>query len=94
MDAPLGVHWKGRLWRTAQALFQATKFREPEIQERLSQSYTGAEAALLALRLRHLVQDGWDLHAIDCLRAVIGIKISSVRFAFNVLCPSCWGNGL
>lgn len=85
MDAPLGVHWNGRLWCTAEALFQASKFGEPDIQERLSQCYSGAEATLLADRLRHVVQDGWEVHAIDCLRAVVGLKISLVPFTPSAL---------
>ncbi len=57
---PSPITAKGKLWPTAEHLYQASKLRLPDVQERIRQSRTAKEAKAIAYAHKGEWREDWD----------------------------------
>lgn len=58
--SPPGIEVEGIYWPTVEHFFQAQKFVEQQIQDRIRQAATPKEARALGQSRKHKLKQGWD----------------------------------
>jgi N-glycosidase YbiA len=59
--SPPGIELEGRFWPTVEHFYQAKKFIDPELRERVRRTPTPKEARALGQSRVHAIRSDWDL---------------------------------
>ena len=87
--SPPGVELKGVYWPTVEHFFQAQKFVEPEIQERIRQAATPKEARLLGQSRAFKLRPEWDAIREEVMLNGLRIKFSNPAARELLLSTGC-----
>jgi ribA/ribD-fused uncharacterized protein len=75
--SPPGVEVGGIYWPTVEHFFQAQKFAEMEVQERIRQAATPKEARTLGQSRKFKLREGWDSLREEVMLSALRIKFGN-----------------
>ena len=75
--SPPGVEVGGIYWPTVEHFFQAQKFAELEVQERIRQAATPKEARTLGQSRKFKLREGWDSLREEVMLSALRIKFGN-----------------
>ena len=75
--SPPGVEIGGVYWPTVEHFFQAQKFAELEVQERIRQAATPKEARTLGQSRKFKLREGWDSLREEVMLSALRIKFGN-----------------
>lgn len=74
--SPPGVEVEGEFWPTVEHFFQAQKFNDPEVRERIRRTPTPKEARALGQSRSFVIRPDWDTVREDVMLKALRLKFS------------------
>lgn len=83
------VEWRGRLWMTAEHAYQAAKFTDEDIIQKIFEARSAHDAKRVAHQHIHQVREDWDDIKLEVMEEICRAKLAQHAFVEKRLREAC-----